>query len=347
VRRAAGTLISPNTCQVLSTPHTSTVTYLSSMEAKRKGVIVDEAIFMDVEGFHEHGYCRCSSNVSLYYALFGCGPIKVVLLMGIATSGLAWKNQIEYLVSFPQYQVCVVDNRGSGRTVTPTGRITTSWMAQDVEQLLAHLGWDKVHLVGNSLGGMIAQEVALRIPERLQSLTLIATHSGGWKTYIPPWQILWTGARHFFAKNQREQMRSLMSLVFSEKFLDLPGKKENFSIINGEYSTILDFYLDLIDQFDEVFVKDNPLLAFAQQLTAVLTHRVHGERLSSLKDKFPVLLISPTGDKIIHPSHMYNIHTALGGTLLKFEGAGHAVTEECLSEVNNALHKHFSQSTCT
>jgi pimeloyl-ACP methyl ester carboxylesterase len=85
--------------------------------------------------------------------------------------------QIEYLVSFPQYQVCVVDNRGSGRTVTPTGRITyvylflnyvsqslninsiltprshsTSWMAQDVEQLVNHLGWDKVHLVGNSLG---------------------------------------------------------------------------------------------------------------------------------------------------------------------------------------------------
>jgi hypothetical protein len=50
---------------------------------KRTGVLVDEAIFMDVEGFHEHGYCKCSSNVSLYYALFGCGPVKVVLLMGM------------------------------------------------------------------------------------------------------------------------------------------------------------------------------------------------------------------------------------------------------------------------
>jgi len=320
--------------------------------SKRNGVLVDEAIFMDVEGFHEHGYCKCSSNVSLYYALFGCGPVKVVLLMGIATSGLAWKNQIEYLVSFPQYQVCIIDNRGSGRTATPTGRITTSWMAQDVEQLMVHLGWDKAHLVGNSLGGMIAQEVALRIPERLLSLTLIATHAGGWKSYIPPWQVLWSGAQHlrhlFLSKRSyRDQMKSLMGLVFSEKFLDLPGKKENFSIINGEYTTILDFYLDLIDQFDEVFVKDNPLLAFAQQLTAVLTHRVNGDRLGTLKDKFPVLLIVGTGDKIIDPSHMYNIHSALGGNLIKFEGAGHAVTEECLSEVNAALHKHFSQITCT
>jgi len=314
---------------------------------KRSGVLVDEAIFLDVEGFHEHGYCKCSSNVSLYYALFGRGPVKVVLLMGIATSGLAWKNQIEYLVSFPQYQVCVVDNRGSGRTVTPTGRITTSWMAQDVEQLVNHLGWDKVHLVGNSLGGMIAQELALRIPEKLLSLTLIATHAGGWKAYIPPWQIFWTGMRHFFTRSYRDQMKSLMSLVFSDKFLELPGKKENFSIINGEYTTILDFYLDLIDQFDEVFVKDNPLLAFTQQLSAVLTHHVHGRRLGELKDKCPILLIVGTGDKIIDPSHMYNIHTHIGGNLLKFEGAGHAVTEECLSGVNEALHKHFSQITCT
>jgi len=313
----------------------------------KSGVLVDEAIFMDVEGFHEHGYCKCSSDVSVYYALFGRGPVKVVLLMGIATSGLAWKNQIEYLVSFPQYQVCIIDNRGSGRTVTPSGRITTTWMAQDVEFLIKHLGWEKVHLVGNSLGGMIAQEVALRIPHMLLSLTLIATHAGGWKSYIPPWQVLWSALRHPFAKNQREQMRSLMGLVFSEKFLDLPGKKENFSIINGEYTTILDFYLDLIDQFDQVFVKDNPLVMFAKQLSAVLTHRVHGERLGELRDQFPILLVVGTGDKIIDPSHMYNLHSALGGHLLMFEGAGHAVTEECLDQVNSALHKHFSQVSCS
>lgn len=312
----------------------------------KSGVIMDESIFVDVEGFQEHGYCKCDSNVSLYYALFGCGPVKVVLLMGIATSGLAWKNQIEYLMNFPQYQVCIIDNRGSGRTVTPTGRITTTWMAKDVEVLLQHLGWDKVHLVGNSLGGMIAQELALRISDKLLSLTLIATHAGGWKAYIPPWQIFWSAFRHPFAKNKREQMRSLMGLVFSEKFLDLPGKKEHFSVINGEYTTILDFYLDLIGQFDDVFVKDNPILAFLQQLTAVLTHNVPAHRLGEIKGKVPVLLIVGTGDKIIDPAHTYSLHAALGGNLLKFEGAGHAVTEECLDAVNSALHNHFSQISC-
>jgi len=312
----------------------------------RNGTIMDEAIFMDVEGFQEHGYCKCSSNVSLYYALFGNGPVKVVLLMGIATSGLAWKNQVEYLVSFPDYQVCIIDNRGSGKTVTPAGRITTSWMAQDVNQLLVHLGWDRVHLVGNSLGGMIAQELSLLVPEKLMSLTLIATHAGGWKSYVPPWQMFASLLRHPFGKGTRDQLRSLLGLVFSEKFLDLPGKRENFSIINGEYTTILDFYLDLIGQFDEVFVKENPVWCFMQQLSAVFTHSVTHHRLSSLKDKFPILCIVGTGDKIIHPSHTYNLHAALGGQLVKFEGAGHAVTEECLDAVNSTLHAHFSKVPC-
>jgi pimeloyl-ACP methyl ester carboxylesterase len=316
------------------------------MSAAARHGTIDEAIFMDVEGFHEHGYCKVASNVSLYYALFGNGPVKVVLLMGIATSGLAWKNQIEYLVSFPQYQVCIIDNRGSGKTVTPSGRITTTWMAQDVNVLLQHLGWDKIHLVGNSLGGMISQELALIIPEKLLSLTLIATHAGGWWSYVPPWQMFSSFLRHPFGKGTREQLRSLMGLVFSEKFLDLPGKKENFSIINGEYSTILDFYLDLIGQFDEVFVKENPIQMFLKQLSAVFTHNVTPKRLSVLKDKFPILCIVGTGDKIIHPSHTDKLHSALGGHLLKFEGAGHAVTEECLDAVNSALHKHFSQVPC-
>lgn len=300
-----------------------------------------EAVVIEVEGFHDHGYCKCGP-AKIYYALFGRGPVKVVLLMGIATSGYAWKNQIEYLVQFPQYQICIIDNRGSGKTETPVGRLTTSLMAQDVIQVLDHLGWANVHIVGNSLGGMIAQELVIAIPNKTLSLTLIATHCGGWKAYIPPWQAFLTLLRHPFVKTQKDQTRVLMEIVFSEKFLALPGKKENFSVINGEYSTILDYYYDsLIYQIDGIFVKKNPMYMFLQQMTAVLTHSVSTTRLGMLRNKFPILLVVGTGDKVVHPSHTDRLHSILGGELIKFEGAGHAVTEECLDEVNAALHKHF------
>lgn len=118
----------------------------------------------------------------------------------------------------------------------------------------------------------------------------------------------------------------------------------------------------MIGQFDEVFVKENPVWMFMKQLSAVMTHHVSPLRLSALRDKLPILLIVGTGDKviiinnnnnlqyfykffkpvfktfflmfilmkIIHPSHTDKLHAALGGHLVKFEGAGHAVTEECL-----------------
>jgi len=309
--------------------------------------VLAEAIMVEVEGFHEHGYCECSPGVDVYYALFGRGPVKVVLIMGIMTSGLAWKNQIEYLIGFPQYQVCIIDNRGSGKTVTPCGRLTTSTMAQDVIQLLKHIKWDKIHLVGNSLGGMIAQEVALAIPQQLLSLTLIATHAGGWSTYIPPWRAALSVLRRPFVKNEKEQVRVMMETVFSQKFLSLPGKKENFSIINGEYSTVLDFYIDSLLEFGGIFAKENLVYMFGQQLSAVLTHNVSWKRLESLRDKFPILIITGTGDKIVDTAHSSYLHAALGGHIIKFEGAGHAVTEECLDQVNLALHQHFSKVNCT
>jgi len=316
------------------------------MAAPSSQVLVPESVVIEVEGLHEHGYCK-SGSATLYYALFGRGPVKVVLLMGIATSGFAWKNQIEYLIQFPQYQICILDNRGSGKTATPPGRLTTSLMAEDVVQLLDHLCWDKAHVVGNSLGGMIAQELAIAVPHRLLSLSLISTHAGGWKAYIPPWQAVFSILRHPFVKTPKDQTRVLMETVFSQKFLALPGKKEHFSIINGEYSTVLDFYIDsLIDQFDGIFVKENPLYMFAQQLSAVLTHRVSARRLATLRDKFPILLMTGTGDKIVHSSHTDYLHSVLGGHVVKFDGAGHAITEECLDEVNAALHLHFCKVSC-
>jgi len=303
---------------------------------------------IDVEGFEEHGLCKTAPGVELYYALFGKGNTKVILLMGICTSGLAWKNQIEYFVRFPEYQVCILDNRGSGRTITPKGRITTSQMAHDVVELMKHLRWDKqkVHLVGSSLGGMIAQEVALRIPQQIATLTLISTHAGGWKCYIPPWYAMWSMSRQFFAKNQYEQARIVLETVFSQKHLTKPGHKDHLSIIDGAHPTILDFYVqEVSSKFTKVFAQENALYLLIQQMTAVLTHRVSYSRLSKLKGNFPILILTGTGDTIVHTSHSSYIASATGGELRKFEGAGHALTEECLDEINEVLKGHFAKST--
>jgi len=300
-----------------------------------------------VEGLVNHGYCQTEPGVDVYYAVFGEGSMKVVLLMGIGTSGLAWKNQIEYFVSQQDYQVLVVDNRGCGKTVAPTGRLTTSQMAYDVVEVLRYLRWDrnKVHLVGNSLGGMIAQEVALRIPSQISTLSLINTHAGGWKAYIPPWYAILSLSRHLFTKSEKEKTRVLLETVFSRHHLSKPGRKEFLSIIEQEHPTILDFYVNtFVEQFSAIMPKENAKYLFMQQLSAVLTHRVSSKRLSQLRGRFPVMVCVGTGDKVVHPSHSYKLTRSLGAELIKFEGAGHAVTEECLDEINEMLRRHFWKS---
>jgi pimeloyl-ACP methyl ester carboxylesterase len=307
----------------------------------------DEAPAIPVAGLERHGYCNTSPGVDLYYALFGKGSVKVVLLMGIATSGLAWKNQIEYFMKFPQFQVVAVDNRGSGRTAAPRGRITTKQMAQDVIELLKFLEWDKmkVHLVGNSLGGMIAQEFALAVPQQVATLTLISTHSGGPRAFVPPISAMLSLARHAFAKGDREQARILLETVFSTRHLNKPGRKEHLSIIHKEFPTILDFYVhSFTEQYTQIFAKEHAVSLFLQQFSAVLTHYVSNKRLRSLRNKFPILVMVGTGDKIVHPSNSFKLAATLDAEMLEFPDAGHALTEECLDHINCALKDHFTRS---
>eukprot|EP00812_Abedinium_dasypus_P000823 NODE_1097_length_1241_cov_271.584317.p1 GENE.NODE_1097_length_1241_cov_271.584317~~NODE_1097_length_1241_cov_271.584317.p1 ORF type:complete len:337 (-),score=60.45 NODE_1097_length_1241_cov_271.584317:75-1085(-) len=120
----------------------------------------------------------------LYYRVFpegdGCsGRPLVIMILGLGGVHQAWALQVERLMR--SCRVCVFDNRGLGYSVAPScgAPWTTAELARDVLQLLDALGWhDHVHVVGISLGGMIAQELAVASPERLASLTLLCTGPG-------------------------------------------------------------------------------------------------------------------------------------------------------------------------
>lgn len=105
-------------------------------------------------------------------------PLK--LIMGLAASMNAWQRQTCYFghEHADKYTMLLLDNRGVGVSDKPLARYTTTDMAADVIEVLDHLGWTdpcSLHVIGMSLGGMIAQELACAQPERLQSLTLLCT----------------------------------------------------------------------------------------------------------------------------------------------------------------------------
>lgn len=109
----------------------------------------------------------------------GRGP-TVVLLQGLGLSSRFWFDVPELLAHDPhgQRHVLTVDNRGTGQSDRPRRLWTMGTMADDVVAVLDHAGVDSAFIVGISMGGMIAQHVALRHPSRVRGLVLLATTAG-------------------------------------------------------------------------------------------------------------------------------------------------------------------------
>jgi pimeloyl-ACP methyl ester carboxylesterase len=111
-------------------------------------------------------------DLSMYYVEAGQGE-PLVLIMGLGADHLAWGFQFPAFAE--RYRVIAFDNRGAGQTDAPDQPYTTRLMAEDTVGLMDRLGIDRAHVLGVSMGGMIAQEIALNHPERVRSLQLHCT----------------------------------------------------------------------------------------------------------------------------------------------------------------------------
>jgi 3-oxoadipate enol-lactonase len=114
--------------------------------------------------------------VSIAYDVRGRG-LPLVPLQGVGVGRWGWEPVAGRLAR--RCQVICIDNRGIGASDTPPGHFTTRAMAQDVLAVLDHASIQRASVPGTSLGGMIAQELALAHPERVDRLVLVATLPGG------------------------------------------------------------------------------------------------------------------------------------------------------------------------
>ena len=119
-------------------------------------------------------YARSSDGIRLHYEVMGRASAPAVLMIqGLGADKHGWDMQ-RYRLSL-QYRVVALDNRGAGRSDKPFGHYTLEQMADDAIAVLDHLGIDRAHVVGASMGGAISQIIGLQHPDRVLSLTLACT----------------------------------------------------------------------------------------------------------------------------------------------------------------------------
>ena len=155
-----------------------------------------------------------ANGQELYYELHGDGP-PLVLVMGIGYDSSLW-TLAQVPVLSTQFQVILVDNRDAGRSSKARQPYTIADMADDLAGLLDELGIQRSHVLGLSMGGMIAQEFALRHGDRLDRLVLAGTGAAPARSAVDPIHI-WNWVKANDATGEMfggQQFVSLFSTTF-------------------------------------------------------------------------------------------------------------------------------------
>jgi 3-oxoadipate enol-lactonase len=239
-----------------------------------------------------------ANGLDINYRIDGSGPETVLLINGVGDELEGWAFQREEFAA-AGFQVVTFDNRGSGSSGHPPGPYRSQQMAVDTKGLVDALQIAPLHLVGVSMGGVIAQEYAAAYPGDLRSVVLA-------NTYAAPDPFTYAAFESWALIAQMAgmpvMMRQQAPWVFSSYFYESQPEK------------LVEFLTDM-DQTTQ------PASSFAAQIAVLLTHDAT-DLLGSIET--PALVIASADDIIIKPALSYILFEALPRATWEMIPGGHA-----------------------
>lgn len=222
----------------------------------------------------------------------------LLLIQGMAATHEMWGD--EFLGPLEEhFDIVAYDHRGVGRGDRADGEFTVADLADDAAAVIASLGWANAHVLGISLGGMVAQELVLRHPSVVRSVVLGCTWAGGEGGVIAE-----TSHRMVEAIASRDLGRGLrvsFEANFSQRYAGLPGTRELYR--------------------QRALAVRMPVPVVQLQLRAALAHNA-ADRLHEVS--VPALILHGTADAGIPVSNAHRLASLITGAELElFEGAGH------------------------
>ncbi len=237
----------------------------------------------------------------------GQGP-RVLMIQGTGVAGCGWSPQVEGLED--RFRLAWFDNRGVGSS---PGVSSLEEMAQDALRVMDALGWEDAHVVGHSLGGLIAQSVAVQAPARVRSLALLCTLLDG---------------RAAVGLAPRRLMPQLRTAIGTKAM----RRRAFYELVADPAKPPTE---ERIAELEAVFGRSLEALppAAQRQVRIVMSARLR-EPLASLT--VPAFVMSATDDLIAPVAQGRALAEVLDAEFLEVAG-GHAVTIQDAVRVNDAL----------
>jgi pimeloyl-ACP methyl ester carboxylesterase len=235
--------------------------------------------------------------------------------MGLRRNVEWWYRQIPALSQ--HFQVIAFDNRGAGRSDKPVMEYSIRQFADDTAGLIDSLDISKIHVLGISMGGYIAQELALNYPDTVKSLVLGCTGCGGDRAVImsPERMEKFTANKGL---NPEEILRKDMDIYFSDEYVSQNTEK--------------------IEKFVEISMRYyQPADAFLRQFDACMRHDT-GDRLHHIST--PTLVMTGDDDPLVPPQNSDILKSLIPGAELSiFAGGRHCFFIEEADRFNKeAVH---------
>jgi pimeloyl-ACP methyl ester carboxylesterase len=262
----------------------------------------------------QHKGCHLSFETS------GSGP-PVVFIQGLGIHGAAWAPQIETLAA--HFECLWFDNRGLGRSQPRACALTIEQMAEDTLALMDAQEWTSAHVVGQSMGGVIALEMALTARERVRSLTLLCSFARGRSVFPVTREMLWRWLRTRVG-TRPQRRKALLELVMPESALAAsdPGA----------------LAIQLAPFFGHDLADHVPVSA--RQLWALVRYDATA-RLGELAG-LPALVVNGEQDRIAPPHAGRAMAAAIpGARFIEIADASHAAAIQHAPRINALLLEHL------
>ncbi len=283
-------------------------------------------------------FCDVGQGITLCYETFGDPADPTALLvMGLGTQMIAWHEDFCRELARRGLHVVRFDNRDIGRSTHVEGRppsipqllmrsrraavYTLADMADDAAGLLRELNLAPAHVIGASMGGMIAQALAARHPQAVRSLVSIMSNTGNRWSGQPSLRVYSTLLRR--APNEREAFVAHMEGVFKAiGSIGIPRDSEDIRMLAGA-------------SFDRDRDSESP----GRQLAAIIAS---GDRTAELRRiSVPTLVIHGSADRLVSPSGGRATAKAIpGAELMIVDGMGHDLPRAAWPKLIDAISEH-------